>query len=100
MAQPKTYDSKKLLERQLKNDRFRQEYEKLEKEFLIAKQVIMLRKKLNMTQKQLAEKAGTSQPAIARLESGEYRNLTLSFLRKIGNVLGVIPEVHFKKFKN
>ncbi|MCK4836391.1 MAG: helix-turn-helix domain-containing protein [Candidatus Aminicenantes bacterium] len=100
MTQPKTFDSKKLLQIQLKNDSFRQEYEKFEEEFAIAKQVIRLRKKLNITQKQLAKKAGTSQPAIARLESGEYRNLTLSFLRKIGNVLGAFPEVHFKKFKN
>jgi transcriptional regulator with XRE-family HTH domain len=53
-----------------------------------------------LTQKQLAEKVGTSQPAIARLESGNYKNVSLSYLRRIGKVLGVAPEVHFKKLKH
>ncbi len=97
MSKLKTVNSEILLKRQLKNKKFREEYEALEKEFRIAKEIIKLRKKAKLTQKQLAEKAGTSQPAIARLESGEYKNLSLSFLRKIGKVLGVIPEVHFKK---
>lgn len=36
----------------------------------IAKLVVELRKHAHLTQKQLAEKAGTTQPVIARLESG------------------------------
>jgi predicted transcriptional regulator len=99
MAEIKTINSKELLERQLKDENFRKEYERLEEEFEIARQVIKLRKKLNITQKELADRVGTSQPAIARLESGEYKNLTLSFLRRVGKALGVIPEVHFKKLK-
>jgi transcriptional regulator with XRE-family HTH domain len=50
-----------------------------------------------MTQKELAEIVGTSQPAIARLESGKYNNISLSFLRKIGKALDVEPEIHFKR---
>ena len=99
MEEIKTINSKQLLERQLKDENFRKEYQRLEEEFEIARQVIKLRKKLNITQKELADRVGTSQPAIARLESGEYKNLTLSFLRRVGKALGVIPEVHFKKLK-
>ena len=99
MIKMKTINSKILLKKQLKNEEFRKEYEAMEEEFEIAKEIIGLRKKANLTQKQLADMAGTSQPAIARLESGEYTNLTLSFLRRIGGVLGVKPEVHFKKLK-
>jgi len=99
MEEIKTINSKQLLERQLKDENFRKEYARLEEEFEIARQVIKLRKKLNITQKELADRVGTSQPAIARLESGEYKNLTLSFLRRVGKALGVIPEVHFKKLK-
>jgi DNA-binding XRE family transcriptional regulator len=95
----KTINSEELLKEQLKNERFREEYEALEEEFEIAKEIIRLRKKAKLTQKQLAEMAGTSQPAIARLESGEYKNLTLSFLRRIGKVLGVMPGIYFKKLK-
>jgi predicted transcriptional regulator len=48
-----------------------------------------------LSQKDLAKIAGTSQPTIARLESGKYQNVSLSFLRKIGKALNVIPEVQF-----
>jgi DNA-directed RNA polymerase specialized sigma subunit len=99
MERIKTINSKKLLEEQMKDENFRKEYNNLAEEFEIAKQLIRLRKNQKLTQKQLAELAGTSQPAIARLESCEYKNLTLSFLRRVGKVLGVIPEVHFKKLK-
>jgi len=99
MSKLKTINSEALLKEQLKNERFREEYEALEGEFEIAKEIIRLRKTAKLTQKQLADLAGTSQPAIARLESGEYKNLTLSFLRRIGKVLGVMPGVHFKKLK-
>jgi DNA-binding XRE family transcriptional regulator len=99
MAKLKIINSEALLREQLKNEDFRQEYDALEEEYEIAKEIIKLRKEANLTQKQLAKMAGTSQPAIARLESGEYKNLTLSFLRKIGKALGVILEIHFKKLK-
>jgi DNA-binding XRE family transcriptional regulator len=99
MQKLNTINSDTLLEKQLKNKQFRDEYEALEEEFEIAKKIIKLRQKANLTQKQLAEMAGTSQPAISRLESGEYKNLSLSFLRRIGKVLGVIPEIQFKKLK-
>ncbi|MDR0623583.1 MAG: helix-turn-helix transcriptional regulator [Treponema sp.] len=90
------YRFESLLEEKLKNQDFLAEYENLEKEFVLAEEVMKLRLEKNMTQKELAEKAGTSQPAIARLESGKYTNITLSFLRKIGKALNAEPEIHFK----
>ena len=59
--------------------------------------MILLRKTKNLTQKELAKLAGTSQPAIARLESGNYKNLSLSFIRKVAEALGAIPEIHLRK---
>jgi DNA-binding XRE family transcriptional regulator len=100
MPKLKTINSDTLLQEQLKDKTFKLEYEEMEEEFHIAREIIKLRKEAGLTQKQLAEMAGTSQPAIARLESGEYKNLTLTFIRKIGNVLGVIPEIHFRKLEN
>ena len=79
-----------------KDEAFVKEYESLREEFELAYEVIELRKQHNMTQKELAEKAGTSQPAIARLESGRYQNMSLSFLRKIGKALDAQPEIHLK----
>lgn len=46
-----------------------------------------LRKKKNLTQKDLAENLGTTQSVIARVEQGK-QNLTISELEKYGSVLG------------
>jgi len=97
MPKMKTVDSDVLLAKMMKKKSFVKEYSALEDEFELAKEVIALRIKAKLTQAQLAKLAGTSQPAIARLESGSYKNLTLSFLRKIGDALGVTPQVHFHK---
>jgi ribosome-binding protein aMBF1 (putative translation factor) len=95
----KAYRYDDMLKQELKNPEFRKEYESLEEEFELAKQVIDLRLKKGMTQKELAEKTKTSQSCIARLESGTYRNLSLSFLRRVGNGLGVQPHVRFEKLR-
>ncbi len=100
MGKLKRINSDELLKQQMKDPLFREAYEEYEEEFEIAREVIKLRKKAKLTQKELAEMVGTSQPAIARLESGEYKNLTLSFLRRVGKALGVTPEIHFKKNKS
>ena len=99
MNKIKTVNSDVLLKKQMKNNEFKKKYNELEGEFELAKEIIKMRINADLTQKQLAELAGTSQPAIARLESGNYKNLSLSSLRKIGKALGAIPEIHFKKIK-
>ena len=81
----------------LQDNELRREHDRLEEGFQLAKEVIALRIASNLTQKQLAERMGTSQPAIARLESGNYRNLSLAFLRRLGDALGAVPEVHLRK---
>jgi predicted transcriptional regulator len=88
---------KDLLSEELKDPSFKKEFDVLEEEFILAKEVILLRKNNNLTQKELAKLAGTSQPAIARLESGNYKNLSLSFIRKVAEALGAIPEIHLRK---
>ena len=93
----KAYRFDELLKTELKNGKFRKEFGELENEFALAKEVISLRKKMNLTQKELAEKVGTSQPAIARLESGNYKNVSLSFIRRLAFALNAVPEIHLKQ---
>ena len=58
----------------------------------LARQVKALREKRKMSQSELAQKAGTKQPNIARLESG--RGLPrLEFLQRIANALGARLDV-------
>lgn len=46
-----------------------------------------------LTQKQLAERAGTTQPAIARMENADYDGHSLSMLRRIADSLGLKVEI-------
>jgi predicted transcriptional regulator len=86
-----------LLQEELYDEEFRREYDATAEEFVVSKEVIELRTKANMTQKELAARVGTSQPAIARLESGNYQNLSLAFLRRVARALGAETEVHIRR---
>ncbi len=46
-------------------------YAELEEEFLIAKVLIKARKSAKLTQKQVADRMGTTQSVVARMESGK-----------------------------
>lgn len=63
------------------------EYIKLEPRYSVVSQLIETRIKKGLTQKDLAEKIGTKQSAISRIESGNV-NPTIVFLEKITNALG------------
>ena len=92
----KTKSAQDLFKKEMKNPAFKKAYDSFEDEFNLAEEVIALRLKAGMTQTELARKAHTSQPAISRLESGTYTNVSLAFLRKIGAALNAVPTVHFK----
>ena len=97
MDKLKTINSNELLKIQMKNSKFKKEYNNLQKEFILAKEIIELRQKANLTQIGLAKKAHTSQSAIARIESGAYKNISLRFLNKIASALNAVPDIHLKK---
>jgi predicted XRE-type DNA-binding protein len=95
----KAIDFDKYLEEQLKRPEFREAYEELEEEYELAKQIIKFRLSRKLTQAQLAKLVGTSQPAIARLESGNHRNLTLGFLARVARALDLRPEMRFRPLR-
>lgn len=70
----------------LKDPEFKAEYDALESEYELIRQIISARTEKKMTQKQLAEKIGTKQSNIARLESGNY-NPSFQFLQKVAGAL-------------
>jgi len=57
----------------MKEPKYRKAYGALEEEFTLASAVIGVRGRAGLTQKQLARKMGTTQPVVARLESGRAR---------------------------
>lgn len=70
----------------MKDPGFRREYEKLEPEFQIARQIIGARIRRKMSQEELARRAGTGQAVISRLESMNARP-SLSLLERVARAL-------------
>jgi len=81
------------LKEQLKDPEFRNEYEALEPEYEIIRQLILARKELNITQKELAERTGIKQGNISRMEKGTY-NPSLCSLKKVAK--GLNKELHIE----
>ncbi|MDO4585596.1 MAG: helix-turn-helix transcriptional regulator [Planctomycetia bacterium] len=76
------------LKREILSDpEIKAEYDNLEPEYALIRQVIEARRELNWTQKELAERMGIQQSHISRLESGNY-NPSLAFLKRVSKALG------------
>jgi transcriptional regulator with XRE-family HTH domain len=57
----------------MKEPKYKKAYEALEEEFVLASAVTDVRSRAGLTQAELARKMGTTQPVVARLESGRTR---------------------------
>ena len=65
----------------------KKEYDKLAPRYEAISELISARIKRGITQKELAQKIGTKQSAIARFEAGNI-NPSLGFLEKMAEVMG------------
>ncbi|MFA6917952.1 MAG: helix-turn-helix transcriptional regulator [Candidatus Gracilibacteria bacterium] len=88
----KTYSNFK--KRVLKDKELRKEYDALATEFIIADIIIGKRLEKGLSQAELANKIGTKQSAISRLESGDY-NPSVKLLEKVAKALGLKLSVSF-----
>lgn len=87
MNKPKD-DLDKTIEKILKEDpSFAEKLDRAGQAWDIAFQIIALREKAGLTQKQLADLVGTKQSNIARLESADYTGYTLKTLEKVTRAL-------------
>jgi ribosome-binding protein aMBF1 (putative translation factor) len=57
----------------LKEPKYKKAYDALEEEFVLAGAVMDVRNRAGLTQEELARRMGTTQPVVARLESGRSR---------------------------
>ncbi len=76
-----TIPFRELKKRWMKDPDFRKEYDALEPEFAVARQLIEARTRAGLTQQELADRMGTTQPVIARLESGRQKPTTKTLER-------------------
>ena len=89
-----------ILARELKNDEFRLAFDERRFYLQIARLVSDLRVRTGLSQAELAERTGVSQPMIARLEKGDNRRTpTFDTIFRLLKVLGYSISIHVQKEK-
>ncbi len=76
---------------------YRQEFEALKPVCEIAEMILKARIEAKLTQKQLAERLGTTQSVISRIESLDYGGVNVQTLQKIAEALGLTLQITFLK---
>lgn len=87
-------DLKKYLSKQLKNKRFKDEWENLQPEMELISAIVKARIDKNITQKELSLKSGINQSDISKLETG-IRKPTLKIIEKIAHALDMVVKIEF-----
>ncbi len=88
-------DMKALFKQWRKDPEYRREYEALEEEFALATAVISARVQAGLTQRELAQRMGTTQSVIARLEGGRAKPSTAT-LEKVAKATGTRLRIDFE----
>ena len=82
----------------MKDASYRKAYEALGEEFELASALIAIRRRAGLSQKELARKMATSQPVIARLESGRVHP-SMRTLQRVANATGSRLLIAFEPLK-
>jgi DNA-binding XRE family transcriptional regulator len=90
----------KYLEEQLKDRNFAARFKKAGDAWDVALQLAELRRESGLSQKELAQRAGTTQQQISRLESPSYEGHSLSMLRRVVEVLGATVHIELLREKH
>ena len=77
----KTIPLSKLSDEWFKDPEFVREYEALEEEFALARALIEARANAGLTQEEVAQRMGTTQSVIARLEGGRSKPSTTTLTK-------------------
>jgi ribosome-binding protein aMBF1 (putative translation factor) len=84
-----------LHKRWMKEPKYRRTYAALEEEFEVARAVIAARSRAGLTQAELAQRMGTTQPAVARMESGRIQP-SLQTLHRLAQATGSRLMIRFE----
>ena len=92
MARIKARD---LHEKAMREDgEYRREYAALEEEFTLIEALLDARRKAGLTQAQVAERMGVTQPVVAKLEGGKS-NVSFATLKRYAHATGCKVKVEF-----
>jgi DNA-binding XRE family transcriptional regulator len=91
-------DLKRFRTRALRRRSVRDAYDALEDEFAFLDQVLKARARAGLTQAEVAERVGTTQSAIARLESGARKHSpSIATLQRYARALGYRVQIKLVK---
>lgn len=82
------------LKQQLKDPEFKREWEKSEAAYQVTREIIRARIKNNISQRELAKKANTTQAVISRIENMNV-NPSIGLVQRIAHSLGKKLEIKF-----
>jgi len=86
-------DLQKYLNESLKDEEFKEEWDKLELRYAVIKQLIKIRNTYNLSQAQLAEKLNTTQAVISRIENGTV-NIGIDFIERLAKAFNKRVEIN------
>jgi predicted transcriptional regulator len=79
----------------LSDPEVKKEYDRLGPKFDLIRSIIEKRIEKNISQEELADRMGTKQSALSRLESGNY-NPSLAFMQKVAQALDSKLEIRLR----
>ena len=85
-------DFQEIVQEQLRNPAVAREYYRIMPYYHLADQILLLRKQRGMTQQELAEKAGTTQAVVSRIESTSVRP-SLETAIRLAEALGAVVDL-------
>ena len=83
---------RELKKKWMQDPEFRKEYEALKPEFALARTLIEARTNAGLTQEEVAERLGTTQSVVARLEGGGSLP-SMKTIRRYAEATGTRPEI-------
>jgi len=86
-------DLQKYLNESLKDEEFKEEWDKLELRYAVIKQLIKIRNTYNLSQAQLAEKLNTTQAVISRIENVTV-NIGIDFIERLAKAFNKRVEIN------
>ena len=83
-----------MLAKQMKDEKFKKEYEAIQPEMDVIRAIVDARTSQNLTQKELSERTGINQADISKLENGT-RNPSINLLKRLAEGMGMTLKIEF-----
>ena len=90
---PARHNHKEFMERASQRSGFKEAYDALAVEYLLANQMLAARTKAGLTQEAVASRMGTTKSAISRLESAGKHTPSLATLKRYAEAVGCKLEI-------